>query len=191
MKLQRKKERLDDYGEATSWLNEGLVFKDSQITGCGNMKISCLVEVDIDIEGDISILYSGVLRGNISCTNLTVEGTVTGNEIVASQNISISRGGRVTSNITCSGLNISENSIFNGTCNMKYNKDPISEIKRDDSSSAKKISDNLQAKKAPGDSQVKQAPDILQAKQAPDILQAKKAPGNLSSKKTPDNLPAN
>ena len=114
-----------DYGEYTSLLNEGLVFRNSHISGCGHLKISCLVESDIEIEGDVYIGYTGVIKGNITCTNLTVEGIVNGEFVNVAQGVSIIRGGSISSNITCNGLNIADNSVFNGTCNMATRHETI------------------------------------------------------------------
>ena len=119
-----------DYGELTSFLNEGLVFKNSLITGSGHLKISSLIEGDIELEGDVYVNFAGVVKGNIICTNLTVEGSVTGEFVNAAQGVSIVKGGRVTANITCTRLNILDSSVFNGACNMRSAKESIVDLRR-------------------------------------------------------------
>jgi len=129
MKLLKKKDAIDkmnsnkEYGEYTSILNEGLVYKNSRITGCGHLKISCLVECDIEVEGDVYVGFTGVVKGNINCTNLVAEGVITGETINATQNVSIIKGGSVEANLICAGLYITDNSVFNGACNMSVNKE--------------------------------------------------------------------
>jgi len=113
-----QKNSIRSYGEFTSLLNEGLVFKGTQITGCGHMHISCVVECDVEIEGDVYVGFTGVIKGNVSCTNLTVEGVVTGDSVCATQTISIIKGGNINSDITCAGLQVADNSVLNGRCNM-------------------------------------------------------------------------
>jgi cytoskeletal protein CcmA (bactofilin family) len=124
-----------EYGELTSFLNEGLIFKNSLITGCGHLKISSLIEGDIEIEGDVYVNFAGVVKGNIICSNLTVEGSVTGEFVNAAQGVSIVKGGRVTANITCTRLNILDSSVFNGACNMRSGKESIVDLRRIESDS--------------------------------------------------------
>jgi cytoskeletal protein CcmA (bactofilin family) len=119
-----------EYGELTSFLNEGLVFKNSLITGSGHLKISSLIEGDIELEGDVYVNFAGVVKGNIICTNLTVEGSVTGEFVNAAQGVNIIKGGRVTANITCTRLNILDASVFNGACNMRSSKESIVDLRR-------------------------------------------------------------
>ena len=119
-----------DFRELTSLLNEGLVFKNSLITGNGNLQISSLIEGDIEVEGDVHVQYTGVVKGNIVCTNLTVEGSVTGETINAEHGVSILKGGRVTANIVCTRLNILDSSVFNGACNMRSGKESIVDLSR-------------------------------------------------------------
>jgi len=132
MGIFNRNEIMINYESGMSLLKEGLVIKDSKITGCGNIAVSGLVDADIDIDGDVRINESGVVRGSVSCVNLTVEGTLNSGSVTASRNVSIVRGGSVTSDVMCSGLNVADSSVFSGTCNKKASKDIIIELHRNE-----------------------------------------------------------
>ena len=47
-----------------------------KVEGTGNLRIDGYIEGDIDYKGDVVISETGRVKGNISCSNITISGVV-------------------------------------------------------------------------------------------------------------------
>ncbi|NLV77715.1 MAG: polymer-forming cytoskeletal protein [Tissierellia bacterium] len=88
-----------------------------KIEGSGNLRIDGLVEGDIDYKGDIIIGETGKVKGNISCSNVSLTGKVEGN-IKLKSKLTILPKGKLIGDAEVANLIIHENAYFDGNCKM-------------------------------------------------------------------------
>lgn len=88
-----------------------------KIEGSGNLRIDGLVEGDIDYKGNIIIGETGKVKGNISCSNVSLTGKVEGN-IKLKSKLTIFPKGKLIGDAEVANLVIHENAYFDGNCKM-------------------------------------------------------------------------
>jgi cytoskeletal protein CcmA (bactofilin family) len=89
----------------------------------GDLRVSGSVRLDGQVEGRLDItetLVSGprsLLKGELHCRDAVVAGRVEGN-VFASETVELQAGAQVFGNVTCKGLVIQRDCLFQGNCSM-------------------------------------------------------------------------
>ncbi len=91
----------------------------------GPLSTSDSARIDGTINGDVTVTGALVLgqdakiTGNVSCLNAYVAGQITGNISAPTGKVEISDTGKVIGDVTCKGIVIDENAVFQGKCDMQ------------------------------------------------------------------------
>ncbi len=83
----------------------------------GSIKVEGRVDGDIKAGGDINILTNAIVVGNVSCNNMTLSGTVTGN-IYAKGSLHLEATCRLKGDVDIHSLVTDEGAVFEGNCKM-------------------------------------------------------------------------
>ena len=92
----------------------------------GKYKSSGILRIDgkfhgeLEIDGDVVVGESGIIKGIIKARNVDISGSVEGN-ISAEGLVKISSTGKLIGDIVVENLVIEEKGIFDGKCSMKDN----------------------------------------------------------------------
>jgi cytoskeletal protein CcmA (bactofilin family) len=101
---------------------------DVEITGnvksAGGLRIDGKLEGDLQCGGDAVIGKSATLKGSLSVSSVTVEGTVTGN-IVAKDRIELKSTARVTGDIKAKRLAVEDGVTFIGRSEVNPSGAPV------------------------------------------------------------------
>ena len=88
------------------------------LTTKDSTRIDGTVKGNVTISGALIIGQDGKVIGTISALNVYVAGEVAGNIAAPQGKIEISDTGKVNGDITCKGIIIDENAVFQGKCEM-------------------------------------------------------------------------
>ncbi len=88
------------------------------LTTKDSTRIDGTVKGNVTISGALIIGQDGKVIGTISALNVYVAGEVAGNITAPQGKIEISDTGKVNGDITCKGIIIDENAVFQGKCEM-------------------------------------------------------------------------
>lgn len=91
---------------------------DGPLTTKDSTRIDGTVKSNVTVSGALIIGQEGKVIGTISALNVYVAGEVNGNITASQGKIEISDTGRVIGDITCKGIIIDENAVFQGKCEM-------------------------------------------------------------------------
>ena len=91
---------------------------DGPITTKDSTRIDGTVKGNVTISGALIVGQSGKVVGTISAVNAYIAGEVTGNISVPKGKVEISDSGKVVGDVTCKGIIIDENAVFQGKCDM-------------------------------------------------------------------------
>lgn len=98
---------------------EVLIGKNTAINGNINIngctRIDGVIDGTLAVDSDLFIGETGVIRASVYAQNANISGTVTGN-IVCRGRLELMATARITGDIKCGTLVISEGAIFNGKC---------------------------------------------------------------------------
>jgi cytoskeletal protein CcmA (bactofilin family) len=83
------------------------------VHGEGSLEIHGRVEGDVNVDGDIAIAESGVVRGNLTGAQLTISGTVQG-DLRGSEALLIERGARVLGDLSAPRIGIAPGALVRG-----------------------------------------------------------------------------
>jgi cytoskeletal protein CcmA (bactofilin family) len=97
-----------------------------EIQSNGTFRIDGTLKGNITAEGKVAIGQTGIIEGNIICSNADIEGTVTGKLIIKAL-LSLKSTSIVKGEIVTSKLAIEPGSFFSGTCKMDAIEDQKSE----------------------------------------------------------------
>ncbi|MCK5848114.1 MAG: polymer-forming cytoskeletal protein [Caldisericia bacterium] len=120
---------------STSFLGKG-TYIDGVFNVEGNVRIDGRVKGEIKGDADVIIGEGSLIEANISVTNITIMGEVTGN-VICSEKLEIHNTGKVIGEISADKLIIEENAFFEGK-SMMHQKKEIPALPE----SSKKQSDN-------------------------------------------------
>jgi cytoskeletal protein CcmA (bactofilin family) len=113
-----KKEQRND--EVKSFIAEGVEIK-GQIQSKGSLRLDGSIDGGIDVQGDLIIGATGILKGEIKAVNIILAGKLEGN-LVASQKLEITSTGKIKGDVQCSIFTIEEGGILDGNSRMSGNK---------------------------------------------------------------------
>ena len=88
------------------------------LTTKDSTRIDGTVKGNVTVSGALIVGQDGKVVGTISALNVYVAGEVTGNITAPQGKIEISDTGKVNGDITCKGIIIDENAVFQGKCEM-------------------------------------------------------------------------
>ena len=91
---------------------------DGPLTTKDSTRIDGTIKGNVTVSGALIIGQEGKVIGTISALNVYVAGEVNGNITASQGKIEISDTGRVIGDITCKGIIIDENAVFQGKCDM-------------------------------------------------------------------------
>ena len=101
----------------TTYLGKKLTVSGS-ITGRDSVQVFGRHEGDIQLEGDLNIRESAVVRGNLKAATILIGGTAEG-DLAAGSKLKIDRTGVVKGNISTPALALQEGAVFNGEIKMR------------------------------------------------------------------------
>jgi cytoskeletal protein CcmA (bactofilin family) len=88
-----------------------------EIQSNGAFRIEGTLKGNITAEGKVAIGQTGVIEGNIICSNADIEGNVVGKLIIKSL-LSLKSTANIKGEILTSKLSIEPGAVFSGTCKM-------------------------------------------------------------------------
>ena len=91
---------------------------DGPISTKDSTRIDGVIKGNVTISGALIVGEEGKITGTVSALNVYIAGEVTGNISAPQGKIEISDTGKVVGDITCKGIVIDENAIFQGRCDM-------------------------------------------------------------------------
>ncbi|MCT4661790.1 MAG: polymer-forming cytoskeletal protein [Tissierellales bacterium] len=89
-----------------------------KIEAKGNLRIDGSIVGDLNIDGDVTIGYSGKIKGQVICNNLIIAGCLEGN-IIAKEQLRIASSGKLIGDINVKSFVVDEDAIFIGKSIMK------------------------------------------------------------------------
>lgn len=92
-----------------------------KIESKGNIRIDGNIIGDLFVDGDVTIGYSGKIRGNVTCMNLIIAGYLEGN-VNAKEQLRIASSGKLLGDIEVRSFVVDEDAIFKGKSNMNDKK---------------------------------------------------------------------
>ncbi len=99
-----------------------------RVEGKGNLRIDGVIEGDVDYKGDIIIGETGNIKGNISCDDISLSGTVNGN-IKSNAKLTLLPTGKLIGDVEVLNLIVHENAFFEGNCKMGNVKNVKEDLK--------------------------------------------------------------
>ncbi len=91
---------------------------DGPLTTKDSTRIDGTVKGNVTISGALIVGGEGKIGGNVSCVNAYIAGEITGNVSAPQGKVEISDTGKVIGDVTCKGIVIDENAVFQGKCDM-------------------------------------------------------------------------
>ena len=91
---------------------------DGPLTTKDSTRIDGAVRGNVTISGALIVGQEGKITGTVSCMNAYIAGEVNGNITAPQGKIEISDTGRVIGDVSCKGIIIDENAVFQGKCEM-------------------------------------------------------------------------
>ena len=91
---------------------------DGPLTTKDSTRIDGTVKGNVTISGALSVGQEGKIEGTVSAMNAYVAGTINGNVSTPQGKVEISDSGKVFGDVTCKGIIIDENAVFQGRCEM-------------------------------------------------------------------------
>ncbi|WP_022773838.1 bactofilin family protein [Butyrivibrio sp. AE2015] len=88
------------------------------LTTKDSTRIDGIIKGNVTISGALIVGQEGKITGTVSALNVYVAGEVTGNITAPQGKIEISDTGKVYGDISCKGIIIDENAVFQGKCEM-------------------------------------------------------------------------
>lgn len=88
------------------------------LTTKDSTRIDGTVKGNVTVSGALVIGQDAKITGTVSAVNVYVAGSVTGNVSAPQGKVEISDTGSVIGDITCKGIIIDENAVFQGKCDM-------------------------------------------------------------------------
>lgn len=89
------------------FLGQGSLIKDHTFITSSHLKITGMVELDVECKGNLVISAAGLVMGHITAENVHVYGKVQGN-IKAANNVHLYKGAEVVGKINCDFLKVEE-----------------------------------------------------------------------------------
>ena len=91
---------------------------DGPLTTKDSARIDGTVNGNVTINGALIVGQNAKIVGTVSCLNAYIAGEVDGNISSPKGKVEISDTGKVIGDVTCKGIIIDENAVFQGKCDM-------------------------------------------------------------------------
>ncbi len=91
---------------------------DGPLTTKDSTRIDGTVKGNVTVSGALIVGQEGKIIGTVSAMNAYVAGEISGNVSAPQGKIEISDTGRIIGDVTCKGIIIDENAVFQGSCDM-------------------------------------------------------------------------
>ncbi|WP_051196989.1 bactofilin family protein [Butyrivibrio sp. XBB1001] len=91
---------------------------DGPLTTKDSTRIDGTVKGNVTISGALIVGQEARIDGTVSAMNVYVAGTINGNITSPQGKVEISDTGKVFGDVTCKGIIIDENAVFQGKCEM-------------------------------------------------------------------------
>ena len=98
---------------AGSVIGRGAVVR-GNVRGEGSLEIFGRVEGDVNVNGDVVLGDSAVVRGNVTGAELSVAGTVQG-DLRGTQGVMLERGARVVGDLSAPRIGVAPGALVRGT----------------------------------------------------------------------------
>lgn len=89
------------------FLGQGSLIKDNTFITSSHLKITGMIELDVECKGNLVISSAGLVMGDITAENVHVYGKVQGN-IKAANNVHLYKGAEIVGHINCDFLKVEE-----------------------------------------------------------------------------------
>lgn len=120
---------------------------DGPLTTKDSTRIDGTVNGNVTISGALIVGQEGKINGTVSAMNAYVAGEITGNVSAPQGKVEISDTGKVIGDITCKGIIIDENAVFQGKCDMTSIDKSSAEIAKERAVADKAPEENSEEKK--------------------------------------------
>lgn len=114
---------------------------DGPLSTKDSARIDGTVNGNVTINGALIVGQNAKITGTVSCLNAYIAGEVNGNISSPKGKVEISDTGKVIGDVTCKGIIIDENAVFQGKCDMT-NIDKSSATVAKERAAADKASDD-------------------------------------------------
>lgn len=106
-----------EYDKPETIIGESVKIEMQKFTSKGSVHINGSIAGDVDVENSLVIGKQASVKGSIHTKYLLVAGEINGN-VVASEQIQITSGGKIIGDITSKSIVIEEGAQIDGHCKM-------------------------------------------------------------------------
>lgn len=106
-----------------------------RLEGAGNLAIEGTFEGEMELEGEVTLLDPGRIRGLVAVTTLVVEGRLRGD--VRAHEVVVHEGGQIEGDLHASHVSIDDGAIVRGSVIMDFEPPDVSAVGSTDSARAK------------------------------------------------------
>jgi len=103
-------------------LERNIIASNTSITGDinseGDFRIDGTVEGSIKTLGRVVIGVKGIVKGDVSCSNADIEGSLSG-KLVVTELLSLKKTAKIKGEVFINNLSVEPGATFNATCVMK------------------------------------------------------------------------
>jgi cytoskeletal protein CcmA (bactofilin family) len=103
-----------------SFIAEGVEIK-GQIISTGSLRVDGSIDGGIEVQGDLIIGATGLVKGEVKAVNLVLAGMLEGN-LAVSGKLEITSTGKLKGDVQCRVFTIEEGGILDGNSRMSGNK---------------------------------------------------------------------
>lgn len=118
------------------------------LTTKDSTRIDGTVKGNVTISGALIVGQGGKIEGTVSAVNAYIAGEVVGNVVSPQGKIEISDTGKVIGDITCKGIIIDENAVFQGRCEMTNIDKNSAEIAKERAAAEKTSEESKESKES-------------------------------------------
>lgn len=118
------------------------------LTTKDSTRIDGTVKGNVTISGALIVGQGGKIEGTVSAVNAYIAGEVVGNVVSPQGKIEISDTGKVIGDITCKGIIIDENAVFQGRCEMTNIDKNSAEIAKERAAAEKASEESKESKES-------------------------------------------
>lgn len=122
---------------------------DGPISTKDSTRIDGVIKGNVTVSGALIVGEEGRINGTVSALNVYIAGEVNGNITAPQGKIEISDTGKVIGDVTCKGIIIDENAVFQGRCDMTGVEKTPAEIAKEKAAANKEaVSEETAAEKS-------------------------------------------
>lgn len=141
---------------------------DGPLTTKDSTRIDGTVKGNVTISGALIVGQEGKIYGTAACMNAYVAGEVDGGISAPQGKVEISDTGKVFGDITCKGIIIDENAVFQGKCDMTGAERSSASIAKERAASDKESAEKTDAEKSDSDKKDSEKKDSEKSEAKPE-----------------------